>query len=220
MDVPDTERGAWRGERIYLLEIQTFEMTPFMTNCYVVRDGGEALVIDPGEGTPELLAALSGAHVTAIVNTHCHIDHSSGNGALKAATGAPLAIHAADLPLLRGLTHQGMMFGVPCEPSPEPDRFLEEGDAVRVGAFEFRVIHVPGHAPGHIALVMDGVAMVGDVLFAGSIGRTDLPGGNTAQLLDSIRMKLLTLPDDTAVYPGHGPQTTIGEERRYNPFLR
>lgn len=191
-----------------------------MTNCYVVRDGGEALVIDPGEGTDELLAALSGIRVTTIVNTHCHLDHSGGNGAVKAATGAPLAIHEADLPLLRGLPQQGMMFGVPCEPSPEPDRFIEEGDVLRVGSVEFRVVHVPGHAPGHIALIADGVALVGDVLFAGSIGRTDLPGGNTAQLIDSIRTKLLTLPDDTRVYSGHGPQTTIGEERRYNPFLR
>ncbi len=202
------------------MEIQTFELTPFMTHCYVVSDGGEALVIDPGEGAPELLEVLSGLRVTKIVNTHCHLDHSSGNAAVKAATGAPLAIHSGDLPLLRSLPQQGMMFGVPCEASPEPDEFLVEGDVVRVGSLEFRVVHVPGHSPGHIALLTDGVAIVGDVLFAGSIGRTDLPGGDSAELIHSIRTKLLTLPDDTTVYSGHGPETTIGEERMYNPFLR
>ncbi|MBN2310410.1 MAG: MBL fold metallo-hydrolase [Candidatus Hydrogenedentes bacterium] len=202
-----------------MVQILTFPVTPFVSNCFVVKHEGEAVVIDPGEATPEVLAALRGADVRAIVNTHCHCDHCGGNGALKAETGADLVCHEAELPLLRTIEQQGVMFGVPFPPSPEPDRFLVEGDTVAVGNAEFRVLHVPGHSPGHIALVCDGIVVAGDVLFAGSIGRTDLPGGNHAQLLESIRTKLLTLPDETTVYPGHGPTTSIGAERRGNPFL-
>jgi len=111
------------------------------------------------------------------------------------------------------------MFGVPFPPSPDPDQYLEEGDVITVGSVSLKVLHTPGHSPGHIVLASDGFVIVGDVLFAGSIGRTDLPGGSYAQLLNSIRTKLLTLPDDTIVYCGHGPETTIGRERATNPFL-
>lgn len=201
------------------MEIQTFMVTPFMVNCYVVTDGGEALVIDPGEAPRALLQALDGVTVRSIVNTHCHCDHCGGNAELVKRTGAELAIHRDDLGMLHAAEAQGLMFGLRVPPSPEPSRYLEEGDVLEAGAVRLRVLHTPGHSEGHVVLVGDGFVFAGDVLFAGSIGRTDLPGGSYEALLASIRDKLLTLPDDTVVYSGHGPATTIGEERVSNPFL-
>jgi glyoxylase-like metal-dependent hydrolase (beta-lactamase superfamily II) len=201
------------------LDILTFSLTPFATNCFVIREKGEALIIDPGDTTPELLRSIVGYTVRAIVNTHCHCDHCGGNAELVVRTGAELACHKDDLPLLRALEAQGEMFGVPFPPSPDPDRFLQEGDILEAGDVALKVLHTPGHSPGHIVLVGDGCVFAGDVLFAGSIGRTDLPGGDYRQLLDSIRTKILPLPDATIVYCGHGPDTTIGTERRSNPFL-
>jgi glyoxylase-like metal-dependent hydrolase (beta-lactamase superfamily II) len=201
------------------LNIATFPVTPFAENCLVLKEGGEALVVDPGGVSPELLRYIEGCTVPLIVNTHCHCDHSGGNAEMIERTGAKLAIHRAELPLLRAIEAQGQMFGCYFPSSPEPDRFLEDGDTVSVGGVDLKVVLVPGHSPGHIALLGDGFVIAGDVLFAGSIGRTDLPGGSYQQLLDSIRTKLLPLPDDTVVYCGHGPSTTIGEERRTNPFL-
>jgi len=201
------------------MEIHTFQVTPFFENCFVVCDGGEALAIDPGDVTLRMLRLLADYTVRGIVNTHCHCDHCGGNAELKAKTGADLLIHPEDLPLLRSMEVQARMFGIGVTPSPDPDRFLNEGDEVAVGAARFKVLHAPGHSPGHIVLAGNGIALVGDVLFAGSIGRTDLPGGDYRQLLNSIHAKLLTLPDETVVYSGHGPETTIGTERRTNPFL-
>ena len=201
------------------MEILSFPVTPFFTNCYVVKDGNEAIVIDPGEATPDLKNSVADCKVAMIFNTHCHCDHSGGNAEMAALTGAPLVCHEDDLPLLRALPEQGRMFGVSFPPSPMPERFVKHGDAVEVGSIRFEVRHTPGHSPGHVVLVADGVAIVGDVLFAGSIGRTDLPGGSMAQLINSIKTQLLTLPDDTQVLSGHGPATTIGEERMSNPFL-
>jgi len=201
------------------MEILCFEMTPFIENCYVVRDNGEALIIDPGEVTAELLEAIEGYTVKTVVNTHCHCDHCGGNAEILQKTGAELICHKDELGLLRALPQQGMMFGVPFDPSPDPDRYIKEGDTVSVGKISFNVREAPGHSPGHIVLVGDGFVISGDVLFAGSIGRTDLPGGNYDQLIQSIKTKLFTLPDETVVYNGHGPATTIGVERRSNPFL-
>lgn len=201
------------------MQIQMFTVTPFYENCYVLTHGGETMVIDPGEAAPELKAAIAGQNVTMIFNTHCHCDHSGGNAELMKLTGAPLVAHEADLPLLRSISQQGMLFGVPVPASPDPNRFINEGDTVELGGAQLKVYHTPGHAPGHVVLVGDGFVIAGDTLFAGSIGRTDLPGGNYNQLIRSIKEKLLVLPDDTVVYSGHGPATTIGEERRNNPFL-
>lgn len=201
------------------VEIQSFPVTPFFTNCFVVKDAGEAIIIDPGEATPELRQSVADCTVKMVFNTHCHCDHSGGNAEMVQLTGAPLVCHKDDLPLLQALPEQGRMFGVSFSPSPMPDRFVDHGDIVEVGAVRFEVRHAPGHSPGHVVLVTDGVAIVGDVLFAGSIGRTDLPGGSMAQLIHSIKTQLLTLPDDTQVLSGHGPATTIGEERMSNPFL-
>ena len=202
------------------MEILTFPVTPFVVNCFVLKDNGEALVIDPGDVTPALLRGIAGCTVRLIVNTHCHCDHCGGNAALVQQTGAELAIHKDELPLLHAMEAQGQMFGIRVTPSPEPDRFLEEGDVVTVGSVSLKVAHVPGHSPGHIMLVGNQYVFSGDVLFAGSIGRMDLPGGSEGQLMESIRTRLLTLPDETVVYPGHGPATTIGEERCSNPFLK
>ncbi len=201
------------------MEIRTFPVTPFIVNCYVVKDGNEVLIIDPGDAPASLFKYIAGCTVRLVVNTHCHCDHCGGNAPLLKKTGAELAIHREELPLLRSLDIQAQMFGVDVEPSPDPNRFLSEGDRIEVGGASFRVVHAPGHSPGHIVLVGDGVVFCGDVLFQGSIGRTDLPGGDYNQLLASIRDKLLVLPDETVVYPGHGPSTTIGDERRTNPFL-
>jgi glyoxylase-like metal-dependent hydrolase (beta-lactamase superfamily II) len=201
------------------MEIRSFQVTPFIVNCFVVKDGDEAIVIDPGEVTPALLRCVQQCKVRLIVNTHCHCDHCGGNAELKARTGADLAIHKEELPLLRSMAIQAQMFGVSVTPSPDPDRFLREGDTVEVGSVSLKVLDAPGHSPGHIMLAGDGFVFAGDVLFAGSIGRTDLPGGDYHTLMESIRTKLLPFPDDTVVYTGHGPATTIGAERNMNPFL-
>lgn len=201
------------------VEIIMITMTPFSENCYVLKNNGEAIVIDPGEASTELFDALEGCKVTAIVNTHTHMDHASGNAGVKEKTGADLVCHKDAAPMLEQLGQQGGMMGMTIEASPPPDRLVDEGDTISVGDEELKVLYCPGHAPGHIALKGDGFVIVGDVLFAGSIGRTDLPGGSYEVLLDSIKTKLLTLPDDTVVYSGHGPSTTIGTERAINPFL-
>jgi glyoxylase-like metal-dependent hydrolase (beta-lactamase superfamily II) len=201
------------------MEIAVYEVTPFIVNCFVLTEGNEAIVIDPGEGSPRLLQALEGLNVKQVINTHCHCDHCGGNAAVLAQTGAKLGIHKDDLPLLRSIEIQGQMFGVTMPPSPDPDFYLVEGDTITVGESVLKVLHTPGHSPGHIVLLGADIAFVGDVLFAGSIGRTDLPGGNYHQLMQSIKDKILSLPDNIVAYPGHGPETTIGQERRSNPFL-
>lgn len=201
------------------MEIINLVTTSFGENCIVIRDGGEALVIDPGEATQEVLDAIDGYTVKTLVNTHAHIDHVGGNAKIIEVTGAELVCHRDCSEMLQNVSTQGQMFGMQVENSPAPDRFLEEGDSVTVGSVELKVVYVPGHAPGHIALVGDGFVIVGDVLFAGSIGRTDLPGGDYDVLMASIKNHLLTLPDETVVYSGHGPSTTIGTERSTNPFI-
>lgn len=201
------------------MDVQIFPLTPFMTNCYVVRSAGEAVVIDPGEAAPVLLASLEGYRVRAIINTHAHCDHCAGNAALLQETDSELMLHELDLPLLQSIQQQGLMFGFSCMPSPDPHVFLETGDEVHVGDLTFEVHHTPGHTPGHIILVGHGHVFAGDVMFKGSIGRTDLPGGDSRQLLHSIKTHLLPLPPDTVVYSGHGPATTIGDEIATNPFL-
>jgi glyoxylase-like metal-dependent hydrolase (beta-lactamase superfamily II) len=194
-------------------------MTPFAENCYVLTDGGEAMVVDPGEATPELFEALAGHKVTLLVNTHAHCDHVGGNAEVLKRTGARLVCHEDAARMLPTAPAQGRMFGMVIPESPAPDRLVAEGDTLKVGEIEIKIVDVPGHAPGHIALVGDGFVISGDVLFAGSIGRTDIPGADYEQLMESIRTRLLPLPDDTVVLSGHGPATTIGAERASNPFI-
>lgn len=203
----------------YAVNIQCFVVTSYAENCFVLSEGGEAIVIDPGEAAPEVLEELAKYTVTTVVNTHTHVDHVAGNAGVVEATGAELVCHADAAPMLEMVAEQGRMMGAQVSPSPKPDRFIGEGDTLRVGDTELGVVYVPGHAPGHIAIVGEGCIFGGDVLFNGSIGRTDLPGGDFDTLMTSIREKFLSLPDDTVVYCGHGPETTIGMEKKINPFV-
>jgi glyoxylase-like metal-dependent hydrolase (beta-lactamase superfamily II) len=205
------------------LDVLTLTNGVFAENCYILvdRDAGEAVIVDPGEEADLFLRRIATERVTlkAVWLTHAHLDHVLGVARVVEATGVPVYLHPADRPLYDGVSEQGAMFGLSPSNPPPPDLGLAEGVRLTLGGLEFAVLHVPGHTPGHVAFVGHGVAVVGDALFAGSIGRTDLPGGDTESLLTSIREKLLTLPDETVVYSGHGPATTIGRERRSNPFL-
>ncbi len=202
------------------MEILSFIVGPIQENCYVIADGGDAIVVDPGEAAPELLTALDDYNVTTILLTHSHMDHVGGAAGVKEKTGAKLVCHRDAAPMLKAAADDGARMGMDIPPLPAPDEFLDEGDTVTVGEITLRVVYVPGHAPGHLAFIGDGFVAVGDVLFAGSVGRSDLPGGSHEVLLDSIRTKLLPLDDDTVVLSGHGPATTIGREHAMNPFLQ
>lgn len=183
----------------------------------------EAFVIDPGEGPQSLIDAIKegGWRVKEILFTHAHIDHVAGALEVQQFTGAPVAMHPADRGLYDSLPEQAAWVGMPPPPRVEIAHWLEEGEELACGALRLKVLFTPGHAPGHVSFYLAEQAMIisADVLFRASIGRTDLPGGNHRQLLESIRAKLLTLPDETRVIAGHGPATTIGLERRTNPFL-
>ncbi len=195
------------------------------TNCYVVgcEETRQAAVVDPG-GNPEQILAQIKAHdltLKVVLNTHAHFDHTDANGALVRATGASLALHPADLRLLQA-SGGAALFGVRAEPSPPPDKELQDGDRIQVGNIEFQVLHTPGHTPGHVCFYEEkqGALFDGDVLFYRGVGRTDLPGGDWQQLMDSIQRVLFALPDEVVVYPGHGPETTIGDEKKLNPWLQ
>ena len=203
-------------------------------NCSILGDPatGEALVVDPGDDVERILEILRRHKLKprAIVSTHTHIDHVGGLAALHRATGAPVLIHEADMDLYRGLDIQAQWLGVPTPEIAVIDSFVKEGDDIRWGGHAARVLHTPGHTPGSISLFVPPKVqeqnahapslLAGDTLFHSSIGRTDLWGGSYPEIIRSIREKLLVLPDDTVVYPGHGDMTTIGAERESNPFLR
>ncbi|HUF13526.1 MAG TPA: MBL fold metallo-hydrolase [Longimicrobiales bacterium] len=207
------------------LEITTVTSDGFGENGYVVRcaASGVVAVIDPGNRVEEILDWLEreGATPVGILLTHAHLDHLEGVAALKDATDAPIWLHAGDRPLYDGVGQQAAMFGMRIETLPPPDHAWAHGDAYRLGDCDLEVRHVPGHSPGHVILYSAeaGVAFVGDVVFADSIGRTDLPGGDYETLMSGIRAQVLSLPDETTLYPGHGPATSVGRERVGNPFL-
>jgi glyoxylase-like metal-dependent hydrolase (beta-lactamase superfamily II) len=205
------------------LDVVCLTNGPFAENCYIVADrsSGDAVIVDPGEEAGLFLRRLETENWTlrAVWLTHAHLDHITGVEAVVGATGVEVYLHPADRPLYDNVAEQGRWLGLRSEQPRAVDRDLEDHETLSVGGCSFEVVHVPGHSPGSVALIGHGVAIVGDALFAGSIGRTDLPGGDTETLLTSIRERLLTLPDATVVHPGHGPATTIGEERRNNPFL-
>jgi hydroxyacylglutathione hydrolase len=202
-------------------------VTPFQQNCTVLwcERTKRGVVIDPGGDLPEIERAIAKADIAVekIWLTHGHVDHAGGAAELKAKLNVPIeGPHRDDLFLLQNLSETARSFGMLNARNVTPDRWLQERDRVEVGELTFEVLHCPGHSPGSIVFFNDAehLAVVGDVLFAGSIGRTDLPGGNHRQLLDSIKAKLLPLPDDVAIVSGHGPTSSIGRERASNPFLR
>jgi hydroxyacylglutathione hydrolase len=219
----------WRLDKLnMILEIRA--AAPFFKNGFVVgcEDTREGILIDPGDEIVDLLAAVEAHSLTIryILLTHAHIDHITGVGAAKRALGAPIGLHRADHFLYKAIVQQGQMLGVPAEPQPDIDFFYEGAGPWRFGNYGAWVYHTPGHCPGGVCLAVGReqeaarTLFVGDTLFAGSIGRTDLPGGDLETLLRSIRDVLFGFPDETVVYPGHGEPTTIGIEKRTNPFLR
>lgn len=204
--------------------IKQLPVGPIQTNCYIAgcEETKEGVVIDPGDEAERILAEIKkdGLTIKYILNTHAHFDHILANAALMQATGAPLAIHPLDIPLLRA-GGGAQSFGLTVPPAPEPDIELAEGDTIAFGTYTFQVLFTPGHTQGHVSFyeARAGVVFDGDVLFAGGIGRTDLPGGDHEILMNSINEKLMVLPDETTVCSGHGPVTTIGQERATNPWL-
>jgi hydroxyacylglutathione hydrolase len=208
--------------------LETFPVGPLHCNCTILGDEvtREAMVVDPGDNIPEILSRLRkhGLTLRQIVVTHAHIDHVGGAAQLRKLTGAPVVMNQQDLGLLGMMQMQAGWLGVPTPEVAPPDASAEDGLAVGLATLPAQVLHTPGHTPGSICLLFhfndQHLLLAGDTLFAGSIGRTDLPGGNGQQILRSLRDRLLVLPDATRVVPGHGPETTIGEERQSNPFLQ
>jgi hydroxyacylglutathione hydrolase len=208
--------------------IASFICNPFQENTYIVHDqNGKACIIDPGcytrEEKDEIRNYIEAQQLTpvSVINTHCHIDHVLGNHWATDEWNIPLYMHKDEVPVMRSVLTYADTMGIAYDASPEPSGFLDEGQTVEVGELVFKVFFTPGHSPASICLYneKDGYVLGGDVLFLDSIGRTDLPGGDMDTLLRSIRTKLFPLPDDTVVYSGHGPSTTIGREKKYNPFL-
>jgi hydroxyacylglutathione hydrolase len=210
-----------------MINIQSFVFNAFQENTFVLYDETkDCIVIDPGcydeaeRGELVDFIRQHGLKVTLLLNTHCHVDHVLGNFFIKEKFKTSLLIHASDEPVLRAVKAYAPSYGLYQYQETLPDAYLKEGDTVKFGNQVLEVIFVPGHSPGHIAFYNkeNKVLIGGDVLFYNSIGRTDLPGGNFDVLIKSIHQKLFTLPDDVKVYPGHGPETTIGFEKRTNPF--
>ncbi|CAG5069458.1 Hydroxyacylglutathione hydrolase GloC [Dyadobacter sp. CECT 9623] len=212
-----------------MVQVKSFVFNPFSENTYLIHDAtGEAVIIDPGCSDKAELAAVE-SYVEAnslkpvyVINTHAHIDHVLGIAALKRKYDIPFALHQLDEPLLKAVKTYASNYGFHGFDEPEIDSYLKEGEVFQFGETALEIIFVPGHAPGHVAFVNHAQRFVigGDVLFRLSIGRTDLPGGNHATLLESIRTKIFTLPDDYTVYAGHMEPTTVGFEKKNNPFFR
>jgi len=211
-----------------MLQIKSFTFNPFQENTYLIYDNTkEATLIDPGcfdsSEQLELLSFISQEKlkVVQLINTHCHVDHVLGNAWAKKTFGVRLGIHKNEIPVLKSVEVYAPTYGLTAYQPSEADYFLEEGEILQVGKEKLAIIFVPGHAPGHLVFYHEGShqAIAGDTLFRGSIGRTDLPGGNHDLLLSKIKSELFTLPEKTTIYPGHGPETTIGFEKINNPFV-
>jgi hydroxyacylglutathione hydrolase len=206
--------------------IETFPVGPLQCNCTILGDEqtGEAIVIDPGDEIGRIHSRLNdlGLKLKQILVTHAHIDHVGGALKLKRLTGAPILFNQNDLPQIKMMEMQAEWLGIATPETAPPDQSIADGEIVGLASFPAQVIHTPGHTQGSVCLHFAPLKLLvaGDTLFAGSIGRTDLPGGNYGQIIDSIQSRLLPLADETKVLPGHGPATTIGAERRKNPFLR
>ncbi|MDP8939482.1 MAG: MBL fold metallo-hydrolase [Actinomycetota bacterium] len=206
-----------------ILEMLT--VGPFQENCYVIGDeaSGEGALVDPGDEAYRIALAVEQTEVEIgqILLTHAHIDHIGAVAQLAEEYACPILIHAEAEPMLAQAPTQAMMMGLKFGKVPSADRYIEDEEVVEVGGLRLKALYTPGHAPGHLAFYVEeeGLVLSGDALFAGSVGRVDLPGGSMEVLMNSITERLLTLPDETRVYPGHGPETTIGNEKAYNPFL-
>ena len=204
---------------------ETVVVGPLEVNCIILGDraGGEGVIIDPGSDAGKILARVKELDVTIryVINTHGHFDHVGGNRQVLEATGAQLLINKGDAPFLSRAADVATMYGLVTDNSPPPDMFLEDGTFVTFGGQRLKTLHTPGHTPGGCCLYLEGQGHIitGDTLFAEGVGRTDFPGSSHEALLEGIRTKLMTLPDATVVHPGHGPSTTIGHEKRYNPYI-
>ncbi len=203
--------------------IEQLEVGPFMENTYIVGDEEtkKGIVIDPGDEADRILATIDrhGLDVDRIYNTHAHIDHIGAVQRIREAKGAKFYVHETEAAFVEGYEQQCRFFGVSFGPAPKVDGFIQEGEEIKVGSLTAKVLLTPGHSPGGLCFLFDGVVFVGDTLFMGSIGRTDLPGGSYETLISNIKNKLLVLPPETRVYSGHGPATTIEREAHSNPFL-
>jgi glyoxylase-like metal-dependent hydrolase (beta-lactamase superfamily II) len=204
--------------------IEKLTVSPLLENCYIVGDPGtmQGVVIDPGDEAGRIAAAIRrfGLTVTKIVNTHGHVDHVGAVADLKDLLGAAFYLHPAEKMHLERLPEVAVMFGIQDARVPVVDVELADGDTIMVGELAMHVVHTPGHTPGHCVLVFDEHVFCGDLIFAGSIGRTDLPGGDYPTIVASLEKAILTLPEATILYPGHGPATTVAIEKQFNPFLR
>lgn len=205
---------------------ETIVVGHLAVNCFILgcETTREAVIVDPGADAQRVLDAVKklDLKVRYVINTHGHFDHVGGNSKVVAATGAPLLVHEADIPFLSRASDVAVMYGLQAENSPAPAEFLKEGMTISFGTCSLKVLHTPGHTPGGCCLYLEseGKVITGDTLFADSVGRTDFPGSSHEALITGIREKLLVLPDETTVYPGHGPATTIGHERRHNEYLQ
>ena len=203
------------------MEIFTLANGPFAVNSYLVVNGKKAFILDPGCGIKPILAKIEAEklELEAIISTHGHIDHIDGVNIVKKQYGVPFYVNSMDMELIRTVQMQARMFGVPDPGKISPDRELPAGGDIEVAGLNLELFHTPGHSQGSVSIKIGGIIFAGDTLFNFSIGRTDLPGGDYATLIDSIKSKILILPDDTRVLSGHGPETTVGRERKMNPFL-
>ncbi|MBA2510966.1 MAG: MBL fold metallo-hydrolase [Rubrobacter sp.] len=205
--------------------LEKLTVGPFQENCYIVGDeaSGTGVLFDPGDEAARISIAVerTNLEISQIVITHAHIDHVGAVVALVDEYSCPVLMHAEAEPMLKQLPNQALMMGLRFGKVPAVDGYIEDGEILEVGALRFEALYTPGHAPGHLAFYAadEGLVLSGDALFAGSVGRVDLPGGSMEVLMQSISERLLVLPDTTAVHSGHGPETTIGEERAHNPFL-
>jgi len=205
------------------LRVSVMEVGPLMVNAYIVEEPSskKTVVVDPGDDGDAILRELRDRDllVEKILLTHGHFDHVGAVRLLREKTGAPVHLHAEDVSRMATARRQGLLFGLSVDDPPPPDVVVGEGDRIAFEGHEFRVVHTPGHTRGCVSYLCGRMAFVGDLIFAGSIGRTDLPGGSHEQLLESVRKKIFVLPDDTVIFPGHGPPTTVGREKRSNPFF-
>jgi len=205
-----------------LAHVHSLVVGHLATNCYVLEKEGVAIIVDPGDEPERILRFIKDIKTkpSAIVATHAHFDHVLGVDHLRRVLGIPFLLHRADLPILESMQNRVRQFiGIEVPQPPKVDSFLEDGEGLSLGSETIRVIHTPGHSPGSISLYGNGYVMTGDALFNQSIGRTDLPGGDFDTLVRSIKEKLFTLKDETIVYPGHGPETSISDEKLANPFV-